>query len=101
MTVELLSAAFDFVDIHRWRLLPWGILEQTCAKGFERHPVSAHSVYEMRGIHAMNHGERATLLILTLEGSTAVSRIDKHSGALAYAQKNLDRFLEAEGGSRA
>jgi TetR/AcrR family transcriptional repressor of nem operon len=38
----------------------------------------------------------ATFLISTLEGSTAVSRIDKRSGALAYAQVNLDRFLEAE-----
>ncbi len=25
VTVELLSAAFDFLDIHRWRLLPWGM----------------------------------------------------------------------------
>ncbi len=43
----------------------------------------------------------ATFLIATLEGSTAVSRIDKRSGALAYAQENLDRFLEAEVRSRA
>ena len=43
----------------------------------------------------------ATFLISTLEGSTAVSRIDKRSGALAYAQENLDRFLEAEVRSRA
>jgi TetR/AcrR family transcriptional repressor of nem operon len=38
----------------------------------------------------------ATFLISTLEGATAVSRIDKRSGALASAQENLDRFLEAE-----
>lgn len=37
----------------------------------------------------------ATLLISTLEGSTAISRIDKRSQALAYAGENLDRFLEA------
>ncbi len=43
----------------------------------------------------------ATFLIATLEGSTAVSRIDKRSGALEYAQENLDRFLEAEVRSRA
>lgn len=36
----------------------------------------------------------ATLLISTLEGSTAISRIDKRSQALAYAQANLDWFLE-------
>jgi TetR/AcrR family transcriptional repressor of nem operon len=36
----------------------------------------------------------ATLLISTLEGSTAISRIDKRSQALAHAQANLDRFLE-------
>jgi len=43
----------------------------------------------------------ATFLISTLEGATAVSRIDKRSRALAYAQENLDRFLEAEVRSRA
>jgi TetR/AcrR family transcriptional repressor of nem operon len=43
----------------------------------------------------------ATFLISTLEGATAVSRIDKRSGALAYAQENLYRFLEAEVRSRA
>jgi TetR/AcrR family transcriptional repressor of nem operon len=43
----------------------------------------------------------ATFLISTLEGATAVSRIDKRSGALAHAQENLDRFLEAEVSSRA
>lgn len=37
----------------------------------------------------------ATLLISTLEGSTAISRIDKRSRALAHARQNLDRFLEA------
>jgi TetR/AcrR family transcriptional regulator, transcriptional repressor for nem operon len=37
----------------------------------------------------------ATLLISTLEGSTAISRIDKRSQALAHAGENLDRFLEA------
>jgi TetR/AcrR family transcriptional regulator, transcriptional repressor for nem operon len=36
----------------------------------------------------------AVLLISTLEGSTAVSRIDKRSQALAYARANLDWFLE-------
>lgn len=36
----------------------------------------------------------ATLLISTLEGSTAISRIDRRSQALAHAQENLDRFLE-------
>lgn len=36
----------------------------------------------------------ATLLISTLEGSTAISRIDKPSQALAHAQANLDWFLE-------
>jgi TetR/AcrR family transcriptional repressor of nem operon len=36
----------------------------------------------------------ATLLISTLEGSTAISRIDKRSQALAHAEENLDRFLE-------
>lgn len=36
----------------------------------------------------------ATLLISTLEGSTAISRIDKRSQALAHAQANLDGFLE-------
>lgn len=36
----------------------------------------------------------ATLLISTLEGSTAISRIDKRSQALAHAQENLNRFLE-------
>ena len=36
----------------------------------------------------------ATFLISTLEGATAVSRIDKRAGALAHAQENLDRFLE-------
>lgn len=36
----------------------------------------------------------ATFLISTLGGATAVSRIDKRSGALAHAQENLDRFLE-------
>ncbi len=34
----------------------------------------------------------ATFLISTLGGATAVSRIDKRSGALAHAQENLDRF---------
>jgi TetR/AcrR family transcriptional repressor of nem operon len=43
----------------------------------------------------------AAFLISTLEGATAVSRIDKRSGALAYAQENLDRFLETEIRSRA
>jgi TetR/AcrR family transcriptional repressor of nem operon len=43
----------------------------------------------------------ATFLISTLEGATAVSRIDRRSGALAYAQENLYRFLEAEVRSRA
>ena len=38
----------------------------------------------------------ATFLISALEGATAVSRIDKRSGALAHAQENLDHFLEAE-----
>jgi TetR/AcrR family transcriptional regulator, transcriptional repressor for nem operon len=42
----------------------------------------------------------ATFLISTLEGATAVSRIDKRSGALAHAQENLDRFLEAEVSAR-
>jgi TetR/AcrR family transcriptional regulator, transcriptional repressor for nem operon len=37
----------------------------------------------------------ATLLISTLEGSTAISRIDKRSQALAHARQNLDLFLEA------
>lgn len=37
----------------------------------------------------------ATLLISTLEGSTAISRIDKRSQALVHAGENLDRFLEA------
>jgi TetR/AcrR family transcriptional regulator, transcriptional repressor for nem operon len=37
----------------------------------------------------------ATLLISTLEGSTAISRIDKRSKALVHARQNLDRFLEA------
>lgn len=36
----------------------------------------------------------ATLLISTLEGSTAISRIDKRSQALRHARQNLDRFLE-------
>lgn len=36
----------------------------------------------------------ATFLISTLGGATAVSRIDKRSGALAHAQENLDHFLE-------
>jgi TetR/AcrR family transcriptional repressor of nem operon len=36
----------------------------------------------------------ATLLISTLEGSTAISRIDKRSQALLHARENLDRFLE-------
>jgi len=36
----------------------------------------------------------ATLLISALEGSTAISRIDKRSQALAHAQANLDWFLE-------
>ncbi len=43
----------------------------------------------------------ATFLISTLEGATAVSRIDKRSSALAYVQENLYRFLEAEVRSRA
>ncbi len=38
----------------------------------------------------------SAFLISTLEGATAVSRIDKRSGALEYAQENLDRFLDAE-----
>ncbi len=38
----------------------------------------------------------ATFLISTLEGATAVSRIDKRSSALAYAQENLTRFLDNE-----
>lgn len=38
----------------------------------------------------------ATFLISALEGATAVSRIDKRSGALAHVQENLNRFLEAE-----
>jgi len=38
----------------------------------------------------------ATFLISTLEGATAVSRIDRRSGALSYAKENLDRFLETE-----
>ena len=42
----------------------------------------------------------ATFLIATLEGATAVSRIDKRSGALAYAMENLNRFLDAEVRSR-
>jgi len=36
----------------------------------------------------------ATFLIAALEGSTAVSRIDRRSGALVHAQENLDHFLE-------
>jgi len=36
----------------------------------------------------------AAFLISTLEGAIAVSRIDKRSGALAYAQENLIRFLD-------
>jgi AcrR family transcriptional regulator len=36
----------------------------------------------------------ATFLIATLEGATAISRIDKRSGALAHAQDNLGRFLD-------
>jgi TetR/AcrR family transcriptional repressor of nem operon len=36
----------------------------------------------------------AALLISTLEGSTAISRIDKRSQALAHARTNLDWFLE-------
>jgi len=36
----------------------------------------------------------ATFLISTLGGATAVSRIDRRSGALAHAQENLDHFLE-------
>jgi TetR/AcrR family transcriptional repressor of nem operon len=43
----------------------------------------------------------ATFLISTLEGATAVSRIDKRAGALALAQENLDRFLETAVRSRA
>jgi TetR/AcrR family transcriptional repressor of nem operon len=43
----------------------------------------------------------ATLLISTLEGATAVSRIDKRSSALAYVHESLNRFLEAEVRSRA
>ncbi len=38
----------------------------------------------------------AIFLISTLEGATAVSRIDKRSGALTYAQENLNRFLDTE-----
>jgi TetR/AcrR family transcriptional repressor of nem operon len=38
----------------------------------------------------------AVFLISTLEGATAVSRIDKRSAALTYAQENLDRFLDIE-----
>jgi hypothetical protein len=37
----------------------------------------------------------ATFLISTLEGLTEISRIDKRSQALAYAQANLDWFFEA------
>ncbi len=36
----------------------------------------------------------ATFLIATLEGATAIYRIDKRSGALAHAQDNLDRFFD-------
>lgn len=43
----------------------------------------------------------ATLLISTLEGATAVSRIDKRSSALAYVHESLNRFLEVEVRSRA
>jgi TetR/AcrR family transcriptional repressor of nem operon len=38
----------------------------------------------------------ATFMISTLEGATAVSRLDKRSGALTYARENLDRFLDTE-----
>jgi TetR/AcrR family transcriptional repressor of nem operon len=38
----------------------------------------------------------ANFLISALEGATAVSRIDKRSGALANAQENLNCFLEKE-----
>lgn len=38
----------------------------------------------------------AVFLISTLEGATAVSRIDKRSGALAAARKYLESFLETE-----
>lgn len=38
----------------------------------------------------------ANFLISTLEGATAMSRIDKRSNALAYAQANLIRFLDIE-----
>jgi TetR/AcrR family transcriptional repressor of nem operon len=38
----------------------------------------------------------ATFLIATLEGATAVSRIDKRSRALECAQEHLTRFLDTE-----
>lgn len=38
----------------------------------------------------------AAFLISTLEGATAVSRIDKRSDVLKYVQSNLNRFLETE-----
>jgi TetR/AcrR family transcriptional repressor of nem operon len=38
----------------------------------------------------------ANFLISTLEGATAISRIDKRSGALADVQENLMRYLDAE-----
>jgi TetR/AcrR family transcriptional repressor of nem operon len=38
----------------------------------------------------------ANFLISTLEGATAISRIDKRSGALADVQENLTRYLDAE-----
>jgi TetR/AcrR family transcriptional regulator, transcriptional repressor for nem operon len=46
--------------------------------------------------HEIRPQSVATFLISTLEGATVVSRIDKRSGALAYAQENLTRFLDTE-----
>lgn len=43
----------------------------------------------------------ANFLISTLEGSTAISRIDKRSGALADVQENLTRYLDVEVRARA
>jgi hypothetical protein len=53
-------------------------------------------VFESATQNSTRKLETGTFLISTLEGATAVSRIDKRSSALAYAQENLDRFLEAE-----
>jgi TetR/AcrR family transcriptional repressor of nem operon len=46
--------------------------------------------------HEVRPQSVANFLISTLEGAMVVSRIDKRSGALAYAQENLTRFLDTE-----